>query len=159
MEMKSKVKTAVVPYDSSVGLGHNQVWSDSDNKVIVANYLSQQNSSDNLYYDDDTQYFSYINLFSIGTVNVDADIRISLVVPANATIGGYTPNSALYGVSSNMAHFTSRYPADYIVGGKAAAYPLPALKYVNNQWQLRGFIIAPATANVNQEFDIEFTQI
>ena len=159
MEMKSKVKTTVVPYDSSVGLGHNQVWSDSDNKVIVANYLSQKNSSDNLYYDDDTQYFSYINLFAIGTINVDADIRISLVVPADATIGGYTPNSALYGVSSNLAHVTSRYPADYIVGGKSAAYPLPALKYVNNQWQLRGFIIAPATANVNQEFDIEFTQI
>ena len=75
---------------------------------------------------------------------------ISLKVPNDATIGGYTPNTVLYGVSSNVAHFTSRYPADYLLGGKSVAYNLPSLKYVNNRgWQLRGFIIAPATANVD----------
>lgn len=159
MEMKSTIATTVVPYNAN-GIGHNQVWSDSNNKTIVANYLAQQNVTDNLYYDDDSQYFSYINIFTIGTLNVDVNMLISLKVPNDATIGGYTPNTVLYGVSSNVAHFTSRYPADYLLGGKSVAYNLPSLKYVNNSgWQLRGFIIAPATANVDQEFDIEFTQI
>ena len=159
LEMKTTVSTTVVAYDPNIGISHNQVWSDSVNKTIVANYLAQQSSADNLYYDDDTQYFSYINLFTIGTLNVDVDLRILLIVPTDSAIGNYTPNSALYGVSSNVAHLTSRYPADYIVGGKSAAYNLPSLKFVNDKWQLRGFIIAPAQANVDQEFNIEFTQL
>lgn len=159
MEMKTTVSATVVSYDPSIGISHNQVWSDSSNKTIVANYLAQQSSVDNLYYDDDTQYFSYIDLFTIGTLNVDVDLRIALKVPVDSAIGNYTPNSALYGVSSTVAHLTSRYPADYLVGGKLAAYSLPALKYVNDSWQLRGWIIAPAQASVDQEFDIEFTQL
>lgn len=160
MEMKSIVSSRVVTYDPSIGLGHNQIWSDSSNKVIAATYYAQQNSEDNLYYDDDSQYFSYINIFTIGTLNVDIDLRISLTVPTSASIGNYTPNAPLYGVSSNVAHLTSRYPADYLLGGKVATYALPNLKWVDgNGWQLRGWIIGPATANIDEEFNVEFTQL
>lgn len=160
MEMKSTIAARVVTYDPSIGLGHNQIWSDSSNKVIAATYYAQQNSEDNLYYDDDSQYFSYINIFAIGTLNVDIDLRISLTVPTTASIGNYTLNTPLYGVSSNVAHLTSRYPADYLLGGKVATYALPNLKWVEgNGWQLRAWVIGPATANIDEEFNVEFTQL
>lgn len=160
MEMKSTIAARVVTYDPSIGLGHNQIWSDSSNKVIAATYYAQQNSEDNLYYDDNSQYFSYINIFAIGTLNVDIDLRISLTVPTTASIGNYTLNTPLYGVSSNVAHLTSRYPADYLLGGKVATYTLPNLKWVEgNGWQLRGWVIGPATANIDEEFNVEFTQL